>query len=155
MTKGRPVIPDLPLSEFLQVSVPCNSFSSLAPQQEEECARQMKGSWVRVCELPHLPLESTSGAIGELAVPLSFMSLLESTFTSYHLLLSGSFFCCFLIACTKYPTENHQLLLLPGFTVSNKQILLPDFSFLIFLQELWTWVANSPQVATSLSSRPL
>lgn len=99
MTEARPVIPDWPfrflsLSEFLQVPVPCNSFSSLAPQQEEECARQMKGSCVHVCELPHLPLESTSGAIGELAVPLSFMSLLESTFTSYHWLLSGSFFCC-------------------------------------------------------------
>lgn len=27
--------------------------------------------------------------------------------------------------------------------------------FLLFLQELWTWVANSPRVATSPSSRPL
>lgn len=91
------------------------------------------------------------GAIGELAVPLSFMSLLGSTLTYYHFLLSGSFF---LIVCSKYSTENHQLLLFPGFTdvelcMSNEQVLLPDFSFLFFLQELWTWVANSPQVATS------
>lgn len=38
--------------------------------------------------------------------------------------------------------------------MSNEQVLLdPSFQFL--LQELWTWVANSPQLAESLSFRHL
>lgn len=33
--------------------------------------------------------------------------------------------------------------------VRNRQAILPNLSFLFLLQELWTWVANSPQSAKS------
>lgn len=102
--------------------------------------------------------EPPLGAIGELTVPLSFMSLVGSTFTFYHFLLSGSFY--FQLRAVNIPLKitsffYSQDSLMLQLCMSNEQVLLPDFSFLFFLQELWTWVANSPRVAMSPSSRPL
>lgn len=93
----------------------CRCQSHVSPslpwflQQEVECGRLPQSVCVWVCVSFHITLwKPPAGAIGELTVPFSFMSLLESTFRYYDFLLPGNwvlrFTPLFLIVCSKYST---------------------------------------------------